>query len=233
LFDLSPIPVRKVTSPIPVRKATPTQAGSYPDALKLAKDIDALADVFDIGQQSNIRPRNAPVQQGAFWDGDRYAGALRIFSQMLRMPESVQFLEPVDVYAHQNPPYNDVIKNPVCFRDIVSALIPENFNNLEFDSGKAGILSTEGLSFWNMWCGQDLLQAIDLVLLNSLAYGKISDDARSSQRSETNRLRKTLWSGITEVIQQHVGTSKELQKQHAPTRRGETSGFVIHKQRNK
>ena len=204
---------------------------SHSDAMQMASDLDSLADVFEIGQHANIRPRNAPVQAGVFWDGPRYGNALRIFSQLLRMPESVHFLEPVDTTEsqYQYPPYLSVIKNPLCFRDICASLIPENFNNLDFDSGRDGILNVEGLSFWNMWCGEDLLQALDLVLLNSLAYGKVSAALRSPQRSETNRLRKTLWNGINEIIQAQFGTNKELIKQHSPTKRGETSGFVIHK----
>jgi hypothetical protein len=150
------------------------------------------------------------------------------------MPEAEQFVEPaVDDYGQ----YNSIIKHPLCFQDIVASLIPENFSNLDFNTGRMGQLQPKGLKFWNMWSGQDLLQAIDLVLLNSLAYGKIMDDdgenGRSIQRSETNRLRKALWNGIQEILLQHVGDNKELQKQYQPTRRGDTSGFVIHKSRSR
>ena len=61
-------------------------------------------------------------------------------------------MDPIE-HTHQNlrPPYTSVVKNPLCFREIVSSLIPENFNNLEFNSGRDCILPVEGLSFWNMW----------------------------------------------------------------------------------
>lgn len=225
IMESSPIRKRTVIAP-PI--ASPP---SFTEAIKLATDLDSLADVFEIGQHTNIRPRNAPVQAGAFWDGVLYGSSLRLLSQLLRMPESVHFLDPVDINdpKHVHPPYLSVIKNPICLRDIVSSLIPDTFNCLEFESGRDGILNQDGLSFWNMWCGQDLLQAVDLVFLNSLAYGKIGEGGRSSQRTETNRLRKKLWSGLHEIITDQVGTNKDLQKQHAPTKRGETSGFVIHK----
>ena len=217
-------------SPVPVRKATPPPLPSYSDAVKLATDLDSLADVFEIGQHASIRPRTAPVQPGAFWDGARYGSALRVFSQILRMPESVHFLEPVDINDPiYRPHYCSVIKNPICFTDITSALIPETFSNLDFDSGRDGVLGQDQLASWNMWCGQDFLQAIDLVLLNSLAYGKVCDTGRSPTRAETNRLRKALWNGLQDIIQEEVGDNKEAQKQHAPTKRGETSGFVIYK----
>ena len=217
-------------SPVPVRKATPPALPSYSDAVKLATDLDSLADVFEIGQHTSIRPRTAPVQPGAFWDGARYGSALRVFSQILRMPESVHFLEPVDINDPMyRPHYCSVVKNPICFTDITSALIPETFSNLDFDSGRDGVLSQDQLANWNMWCGQDFLQAIDLVLLNSLAYGKVCDTGRPPTRTETNRLRKALWNGLTDIIQEEVGDNKEVQKQHAPTKRGETSGFVIYK----
>ena len=219
-------------SPVPGRKATPTPNSALGDPLKLSRDVDALADVFEIERQASIRPRNSPVQPDSFWEGAQYGKALRLLSQILRMDEAVSFINPVDDSCLY-PPYGTVIKNPLCFTDIVYALIPENFNNLEFDSGRSGLLRAEGLKFWNMWCGQDLLQAIDLVFLNALAYGKMSDGGPTGQRTEINRLRKVLWNGIQEIIALKVGTSKELQKQHAPTRRGETSGFVIFKSRNR
>jgi Bromodomain len=228
-------PVSRGSSPVPpapAQKPTNSKTTSYGEAVKLAQDIDALADVFEIGQHASIRPANAPVQPGSFWDGDQYGSALRIFAQILREPDALPFLDPVDdSVSDLDQSYASMIKNPLCFRDIISCLIPENFNNLEFNSGKDGILASEGLSFWNMWCGQDLLQAIDLVFLNALAYNKIAQE--TSNRSDTNRLRKSLWNGINEIITQRVGNNKELQKQHAPTRRGETSGFVIHKSRTR
>lgn len=84
-----------------------------------------------------------------------------------------------------------------------------------------------------MWKGGDLLQAIDLVFLNSLAYGRIVESGRSSQRAATNRLRKLLWAGISEILSKHVGRNTEMRRQFTPTRRGESSGFVIVKQRSR
>ena len=224
----SPASSRKGTKGRPAAAAA--NAALNVDAKKMANNIDDLADVFEIGQQSNIRPRNAPIQQGAFWDGERYANALRLFARIIRMPESQRFLAPPESNGH----YLSIIKLPLCFYNIAEALIPENFSNLDFGTGRSGKLSADGLHFWNMWNAQDLFQAIDLVLLNSLAYGKhLNDNSRSSERSATNKIRKILWNGIQDILNRFVGDNKELQKQYQPTRRGETSGFVIHKSRNR
>jgi hypothetical protein len=84
-----------------------------------------------------------------------------------------------------------------------------------------------------MWKGTDLLQAIDLVFLNILAYGKAVDEGRSQHRSRTNNLRKSLWNSINDVVVQHVGMDVERRKQYTPTRRSETSGFVVYKIRER
>merc|ERR1712232_472258 len=102
----------------------------------------------------------------------------------------------------------------------VEALVEKDKDYVDIKNGCDGKLCSKGLAFWNMWQGMDLLQAIDLVFLNSLAYGRISDDGRSSHRSQTNRLRKTLWSGISDIIQQHVGENIEMRRQYTPARRG-------------
>ena len=77
-----------------------------------------------------------------------------------------------------------------------------------------------------MWIGKDLLQAIDLVFLNSLAYGNALNQGRSQHRSSTNQLRKKFWSGISEILD---SIDLESRKQSMPTRRAEKSGFVVYK----
>ena len=77
-----------------------------------------------------------------------------------------------------------------------------------------------------MWIGKDLLQAIDLVFLNSLAYGNALNQGRSQHRSFTNQLRKKFWNGISEILDK---IDLESRKQSMPTRRAEKSGFVVYK----
>jgi hypothetical protein len=84
------------------------------------------------------------------------------------------------------------------------------------------------LNSWNMWRGMDLLQAVDLIFLNSLAYGKLSGEGRSRHQARTNEMRKLLWSRIQVIVANHVGDQNQRRK-CTPTRRSETSGFVVYK----
>ena len=203
-------------------------------ASRIAAKLDDLAQFFRDHREAEVRPMTAP--RGHFWIGERYADVLSIFGSILRSPESVHFIENVsDDRLHDANPdqtrYTDVIKNPLCFSDIAAALIHEPWNE-EFSSYSDGQLPGRTLASWNMWIGIDLLQALDLVLLNSLAYGKVIGEGRSRQRARTNELRKFLWSRIQEVVATHTGDDSEKKKQCTPTRRSETSGFVVLKRKD-
>jgi hypothetical protein len=204
------------------------------DAFDLAAGLDQLAVMFDQNKQMLVRPSNVGVV--SFWDESvQYASALRLFSEILRTPESESYLENVDeqaIIVMGNLPYSQLIKHPICFRDIVMALLEDTPDMDEQVAGNDGRLRSRGLSSWNMWRGNDLLQAIDLVFLNSLAYGKAADEGRSNSRSTTNKLRKLFWAGIKKVIDSHIGSvDSEQRRRCTPTRRGESSGFVVHKDR--
>lgn len=93
--------------------------------------------------------------------------------------------------------YCDIIKNPLCFRDIVYSLVDMDKAHTKSDGPHqpcgSGILSESGLVRWDMWRGFDLLQAIDLVFLNALAF---NGKEKTRVRSQTNRLRRILWDEI-------------------------------------
>jgi hypothetical protein len=204
------------------------------NAHHLAAAIDQLAALFESNQHSLLRPQYLDESE-SFWDETpRYADALRLLSNMLRAPESASmFLErinEVELVHEGKLPYGSIIKHPLCFRDIVAALV-EDFN---VDScnvvSNTGTLPVPSLSSWNMWHGSELLQAIDLIFLNSLAYGKANDRSnKSAERSKTNKLRKALWAGIKDVIDDYAAPDVESRRRCTPTRRGESSGFVVHK----
>ena len=184
--------------------------------------LEKLALIFEVNQQENIRP--LPISQENFWDSkEQYANALRLLLQILRHEESHQLLDPVaerdQIGQH---PYLSLIKNPLCFHDIIGALL----NGTDAQSYGDGQLPTQSLRSWNMWRGLDLLHATDLVFLNNLAY---NGKERTKERSQTNKLRRILWDGISGIISSHFGPDVEKRKQITPTRRGESSGFVIRK----
>jgi len=203
--------------------------GDSTNAFDLASGLDRLAVMFDQRQEMLVRP--STVYVSSFWDESKqYSCALRLFSELLRTPDSGLYLERPD--DNRYPQYSRVIKHPLCFRDIVNSLMEESDDMDKHVTGSdsGGVLPVQGLSSWNMWRGNDLLQAIDLVFLNSLAYGKFTNNAISNSRSKTNKLRKLFWSGIKNVIDSHIGMSDAEQRRRCtPTRRGESSGFVVHK----
>ncbi|KAL3940705.1 MAG: hypothetical protein SGBAC_004801 [Bacillariaceae sp.] len=206
-----------------------TPAFETRNALDLAQTLDGLALMFDRKQHWTIRPNNIPLE--AFWDGaEKYASALRLFSELLKSPDSGDFVDAVD--HTQSPSYGNIIKHPLCFRDVVSALLDDSEAASKSLVGNTGQLVAQGLSSWNMWRGKDLLQALDLVLLNSLAYTKAVQEGQGGNRSYTNKLRKQLWVGIKDVLDSHMDEmDQDQRKRCTPTRRGETSGFVIYKDR--
>jgi hypothetical protein len=199
------------------------------NVLDLAQNLDELAVMFDNNRHWTIRPTNVALE--AFWDdADNYANVLRLFSELLKSPDSADFVDAVD--NAQLPSYSSIIKHPLCFRDLVSALIDDSETQNKALVGNSGKLLVQGLSSWNMWRGKDLLQALDLVLLNSLAYGKAAQEGRDGSRSKTNKLRKQLWGGIKHVLDSRMDAMDQDQRKRCmPTRRGETSGFVIYKDR--
>lgn len=198
----------------------------------MANKLEQLAIFFDQDQQPTIRPADAPYDN--FWDGSRYASALRLFATILRRPEAFPFIEKMDderLIQAGNPPFSHVIKHPLCFRDIASSL----FVNLDGDEtdevpiSQDGCLPIRNLSSWNMWRGMDFLQAIDLVFLNSLAYSQGNEVGKAEHRARTNKIRKMFWDGIASIIATNIGDDDDRRRQCTPTKRSESSGFVIHR----
>lgn len=202
------------------------------DAMDMAAGMDRLAIMFEKNQEDDIRPDSLEFDD--FWDeNDHYASALRLFAAVLRSPGASTYLEKVDDKA-----YAQIIKHPLCLREIFAALLEDDDGSNNFDEdnraltrgSNEGNLHNQGLAAWNMWKGLDLLQAIDLVFVNSLAHGKALDEGRSSRRSQTNKIRKVFWDGVKHVIDDNVDSAdSEMRKKCTPTRRGESSGFVVHK----
>lgn len=199
-------------------------------AFTMAENLDRLASLFDECKEPMIRPTH--IDLGSFWYGGRFADALRLLVDLLRKPESPCFVDHVDedsLIKAGNPYFSHVIKHPICFREIAAALIHDvETNSTLRASSSEGCLPNSGLLKWNMWNGVELLMAVDLVLLNSLAYGKALNQGRSSQRSKTNQIRKDFWNAITSIVANNVKNEKD-KKKFTPTRRSETSGFVVYK----
>ena len=233
-FDRSSLEVKtkKSNKHAAVAWPLPTNEGAaWLTAEAMAYNLNQVAHLFDQNKEDLVLPAGIGLEE-SFWDGERYASALRVFINLLKASETAYFLERVDedlLIQVGAKPYSHVVKNPLCFRDIVSALVANEDEETPLPFANNGMLPAQGLSKWNMWRGMDLLQAIDLVLLNSLAYGKTVAEGRSKHRSITNKLRKMLWTGIEGIVTPYVGSDPERRRQCTPVRRSENSGFVVYK----
>jgi hypothetical protein len=205
--------------------------GNVEGMFDLPSSLDRIAYYFESNQQDLVRPASPHlIRSGAFWDDPGpYAGILRSFSALLKDPDSKALLvDPTDVQKSKR--YLSIVKHPLCFRDIVVALVA-HFDAIDMTVlGNPGSLHSKSLSSWNMWRGDDLVMAIDLVFLNALAYDKATDGSKTNIRSRINRVRKILWAGVRDVIERYSpGSDAETKKKMHPTRRSESSGFVMHK----
>jgi len=192
-----------------------SMATALKSADELVGNVEKIVQALETGQ--DIRPQSA---QGCrdFWTNPpcMFVVILRLIQKLISNTASHGFLDPVDANE-----YNFLIKNPLCIRDIVSALCDDDSCESYAVNGarivrKTGVLECSGLKKWNMFEGNKLIQAVDLVFLNTLAFmGKSTD----LPRKEVMKLRKYFWGQIR---------SRALgDKNNIPTKRKESSGFVI------
>ena len=196
---------------IPAHQSIQSGQYNYLSAFEMAQKLQYLA--------KEIAKDGVPFRQHThrFWTAkENYAFVLHLFVDFLQKQESQRYIDPIDqekLKSTGQPDYSSIIVNPLCFRDIFNSL----FNSYETKNAMA-LLSNTKLT-WDMWDGKDLIEAMDLVLLNSLAYyGKIS----SSIRSNTLSLRNKFWYQIHERV---CGKSGRF----LPIKRDEGSSFVVRK----
>ena len=178
------------------------------NVVELAHFVEDVA--MEIESGSEIRPPNIDLEE--YWTlPENYLVILRLFREILLQNKSGQLID--------NPPaeterYIAMIKNPLCFRDIVITL-----KQYKTDSNETrGHLPCPSLKRWNMFEGKYLIQAVDMVFLNNLAFfGKSSSVTRKLIQNQ----RSHFWREIRKAA------SKEFKC--VPVRRTETSEFVIRK----
>lgn len=192
--------------------------GSYGDEKRsaaeiLADRVDQFASSLESGVDS--RPQRI-ISLSTFWSPtDKYVAALRILQKMIVHPTSTMFIEPAgstSFFQNNLNAYMALIKNPLCFREIVNAITLSEAN-------KEGKLLSKNLpKKWSMYEGGYLIEATDLVFLNGLAFIGKSD---TRKRKEIQKLRNSLWD--------EVRKEASFDRKNIPTKRAENSGFVIHK----
>ena len=190
-----------------------------------ARELEYIAQHISLGGKL---PHQAQRNQNdQVWGApDKFPRLLGLFRTIIQHPLSHRFVEPVNegrLFIMGMPSYTSIVRHPICFHAIVQALSRSedavSYPRLEtrLANGELGI---EGLRDWNMWNGLHLIEAIDLVFLNSLAY--YGNDTQ--KRSETESLRKILWDGVNLILN---GLQPHERSDHFPNRRSENSSFVI------
>jgi hypothetical protein len=180
----------------------------------LVDSIDIIISEIEEGQEGC---RTSSFNVSDFWSNppSNYLTILRSFREILLCKSSNRLIDPSSLY--ENIPdglnkYYSLIKNPLGFRDIVDAMVEKDSDNT------IGHLKIPALRKWNMLEGKWLIQAIDLVMLNALAFtGKESIPLRD----EIIGLRKRFWSDI-----RGVGCPD---KKQMPPKRTENSCFLLNR----
>jgi hypothetical protein len=183
---------------------------------------DDESEASDLGQVGQVLAQTVERFQHSpnlgtptvdFWD-QNWSFCINLFATILREKEALWYLEPVNEEELEQvgrPPYRSIVKNPLSFKCIIRALKRSE----KTKSDRDGMLRGTDLKF-NVRHGRDLLQAIDVVFLNALAYnGKEWNDIRR----DTLKLRRMFWDRIRVQAQDDP--------RQVPTRRGETSGFIV------
>jgi len=200
--DYTPIPVTVKTSNT---HPTPTNR-EYIDIESLFKRIESLASKYD-----HIKcPNYFMCDAEQFWNQPRnFAYAVRLLAALIRNPAASMMTEPT--IQNSNDDFKLNIMKPLCFRDIANALLCTT-------TAYKGKLMVS--LHWNMFNGRDLLEATDLVLLNSLVF--YSRNKSSALRPVIIQLRKRFWEDIR---------SRARDRANMPMKRGEKSGYVVSKRK--
>jgi len=207
-----------------------------------AQELETLAEHISNG---GSLPKQAHQNSDECWATiDTFPQILLLFRTILQHPTSHRFLEPVDenhLFVMGLPAYSSIVKHPLCFHEIVSALsrsedaVKYTHITMRLSNGQLPAVYNNtadgGLWHWNMWNGLHLIEAIDLVLLNSLAYNTIGNgggepNSQQQLRGETESLRNVLWEGVNDMLER---LQPQEQSGHLPQRRSVTSSLVVGK----
>jgi len=184
-------------------------------ALELANKLGKISE--DLEKGIVFRPLTLQASEDIstdFWNTTgQLVYVLKVFRLILFESTSKRHVNSADKteeYQKTIAVYDSLVRTSLCFSDIVEVLT--DGGHVKVKKKTRGKLKPKHLSAWNMFNARDLVQAIDLVFLNSLCYeGK----STTSARIETKRLRKLLWDNI--ILR---GGPAKI------TKRSETSGFV-------
>lgn len=202
-----------------------------------ARELESLAEHISNG---GSLPKQAHHNIDTFWGTmDTFPRILLLFRTILQHPSSHRFMEDESHFRMIGmPDYRSVMRHPLCFHEIVSVLsrsedaVKYPHITLRLSNGK--LPNSEGLQDWNMWNGVHLIEAIDLVLLNSLAYNSFKEGRNNNpssqqqleqQRTEAESLRNVLWEGVNSMLKERLRPQER--RDHLPQRRSTNCEFVL------
>ena len=165
-----------------------------------------------------LRPVEVDTKTDHWNDETNYIWILQLLKTMVQKVDARSLLHPPDtteLFLAGYPPYESIIKHPVCFSDIVLALT----NSTTSGSHLWGDGKIASLPKLNLWEGKQLLECIDIVMLNALAYYRGGrDDAKCTS---VKMLRNYFWQTLDEKVQ---GNKSVL-----PRRRKPSDAFIAKK----
>jgi len=201
-----------------------------------ARELECLAEHISSG---GSLPKQAHHNIDAFWGTmDTFPQILLLFRTILQHPMSHRFLETVNeshLFMIGLPPYSSIVRHPkICFHRIVSALsrsedaVKYPHLTMRLSNGQLNNDDeSDELEDWNMWNGLHLIEAIDLVMLNSLAYNanRGGSSHQIQLQTETESLRNVLWEGVNSILTERLQPHER--RDHFPQQRSADSGFVV------
>eukprot|EP00563_Minutocellus_polymorphus_P002623 CAMPEP_0181048144 /NCGR_PEP_ID=MMETSP1070-20121207/15273_1 /TAXON_ID=265543 /ORGANISM="Minutocellus polymorphus, Strain NH13" /LENGTH=970 /DNA_ID=CAMNT_0023126897 /DNA_START=242 /DNA_END=3152 /DNA_ORIENTATION=+ len=155
----------------------------------LGTKLDAIVTGFGSNMHYMLRPCEVDTT-AEHWNAEHnYVWALKFLKMILQRSESRSLINPADetaLFLAGLPSYSSIIRHPVCFADIVEALAtPKSAGSHLWGDGKVSSLPKR-----NLWQGKDLLEAIDMVMLNALAY---FGDQDNDKKATAQKLRTYFW----------------------------------------
>mmetsp|Transcript_6121 Transcript_6121/g.11596 ORF Transcript_6121/g.11596 Transcript_6121/m.11596 type:complete len:521 (+) Transcript_6121:3-1565(+) len=213
-FGASNTVAAAATSP----SAAAASRSSGHSASTLSNKVDGVIAGFESSMHFMLRPVEVDTKTDHWNDEANYVWILKLLKMMMQKADARSFLHPPDpteLFLAGYPPYESIVKHPVCFSDIVLALT----NSTTSGSHLWGDGKVASLPKLNLWEGKQLLESIDIVMLNALVYyGGGRDDAKYTS---AKMLRSYYWQTLDEKAQ---GNKSVL-----PRRRKPSDAFIVKK----
>jgi len=155
-----------------------------------------------------------------FWDlPENYTFALKLFKSIIAHTHAYPLIQAqvvISTSRHEKQLYDEHIVHPISLYDIAFALSDKKTARACVAVTPQGFLTVAGMEKWNMLSGKSLMEAIDVVFLNSMACATVGSVIFVFD--EINALRNTFWEKIQRFSQGNQGNN--------PTKLSVSSSFI-------